>query len=136
MNGTDFEGINPLDKDASARKMNYWVSDKTNGFIKEIVTPASISPDHRMFLISTVYMRASWTVEAFTSTKHGLFCFKKDSIADCAKDFKWIMLNNVNLYYSKIDANGIPVNIYEVPFFKNRGSKHQLSLEIWKPVDD
>ena len=50
-----------------------------------------------MFLISTVYMRASWTVEAFTSTKHELFCFKKDSITDCAKDFKWIMLNNVNL---------------------------------------
>ena len=81
----------------SKRNYEKMFLDKTNGFIKEIVTPASISPDHRMFLISTVYMRASWTVEAFTSTKHELFCFKKDSIADCAKDFKWIMLNNVNL---------------------------------------
>ena len=32
--------------------------DKTNGFIKEIIQPTSVNPDHRMFLISTVYMKA------------------------------------------------------------------------------
>ena len=33
MNGTDFEGINPLDKDKSARKMNSWVSGESFGAI-------------------------------------------------------------------------------------------------------
>ena len=88
--------------------------DKTNGFIKEIVTPASITPDHRMFLISTVYMKAGWTVEAFTSTKHELFCYKKDPIADCAKDFKWIMLNNVNMVSEKSSCRSYGNGIFSI----------------------
>ena len=115
--------------------------DKTNGFIKEIIQPTSVNPDHRMFLISTVYMKArvhqtdaswrlkrvlfgvrwtlviaSWTVEASTSTKHDLYCFKKDPTAGCTKDFKWLVLNNVNMVRKYTKLNMILSKYFSVLF--------------------
>ena len=103
-------------------------SEKTNGFIKKMINEAGVSPDHRMFLISTIYMKAkvnrtgailglffidirwtlmkaSWTVKASTSEEHELFCFKKDSSSDCTRDFKWLFLNNVYMVCEKTKSS-------------------------------
>ena len=44
----------------SCNIINGWVSDKTEGRIKDIISPVNISPDTRLVLTNAIYFKASW----------------------------------------------------------------------------
>ena len=44
----------------SASKMNQFVSDQTNGLIKEVIPPSSLSSDTRLILINAIYFKGTW----------------------------------------------------------------------------
>ena len=46
--------------EASAKQINGWISKKTNGLIKDLVKAEAFSPDSRLMLANTVYMKADW----------------------------------------------------------------------------
>ena len=48
------------DGEAAAAQINKWISGKTNGLIKDLVTPAAFSDKSRVMLANTVYMKADW----------------------------------------------------------------------------
>jgi serpin B len=52
----DFEN-QPQD---ACNAINSWVSDKTEGRIKDIISPSNISPDTRLVLTNAIYFKASW----------------------------------------------------------------------------
>lgn len=64
--------ITPLDfsdSEAARNRINAWVEDKTEGRIKEIVTPGSLDAMTRLVLVNAIYFKADWTRkfnEAFT----------------------------------------------------------------------
>ncbi|AGD92155.1 putative serpin-like protein [Megavirus lba] len=51
----DFE--NP---DLVAQKINHYVENKTNGLIKDIISPKNINNDTIMILVNTVYFKSKW----------------------------------------------------------------------------
>jgi serpin B len=44
----------------ACNSINSWVSDKTEGRIKDIISPSNISPDTRLVLTNAIYFKASW----------------------------------------------------------------------------
>jgi len=46
--------------DASAKQINRWLSDQTEGLIKDLVKPEMFSDQSRVMLANTVYMKADW----------------------------------------------------------------------------
>ncbi|MBN2074791.1 MAG: serpin family protein [Dehalococcoidales bacterium] len=44
----------------SCKSINSWVSDKTEGRIKDIISPVNINPDTRLVLTNAIYFKASW----------------------------------------------------------------------------
>lgn len=51
------------DGEAAAKRINAWISDRTEGLIENLVTPAMFNPLSRAMLANTVYMNADWDVE-------------------------------------------------------------------------
>jgi serpin B len=56
MNTVDFKGA----ADAARLGINSWVSDKTEGKIKDLLAEGSIDSSSRLVLVNTVYLNASW----------------------------------------------------------------------------
>lgn len=50
------------DGEASAKHVNEWVKERTNGLIPTLVTKDFFTPDSRLTLVNTVYMKADWEV--------------------------------------------------------------------------
>lgn len=48
------------DKEGARRTINAWVSDRTAGRIKELLSPADISTETRLTLVNAIYLKAQW----------------------------------------------------------------------------
>ena len=58
--------VNFLNRKEAADRMNGWISDKTEGLIKDLIDENAIAGgDTRLFLINTIYFKCGWK-EAFT----------------------------------------------------------------------
>lgn len=57
-------GVTPLDfmrdRGGSCRTINDWVSDKTGGRIKDILSPASLGRETKLVLVNAIYFKAPW----------------------------------------------------------------------------
>lgn len=71
------ENIDFKNASEAAAKMNTWVSKKTNKKIKKLVNPTSLSKETKGFLISTLYLIATWQT-LFSSEKTKLANFYVD----------------------------------------------------------
>jgi serpin B len=66
---TDF-----ADAAGAAAQINDWVSDKTNGRIKDLISASAIKPQTRLVLTDAVYFKARWaTVFDKAASKPGVF---------------------------------------------------------------
>jgi serpin B len=67
----------------SRQEINNWVSDQTNGKIKDLFPQGSINSDTRLALANAIYFKASWN-EPFqaSNTKNGTFHLKDGSTVD------------------------------------------------------
>mgnify|MGYP001183587303 FL=1 len=48
------------DGDKAAKRINGWISDRTNGLIKDLVKPQTFNDQSRVMLANTLYMKADW----------------------------------------------------------------------------
>ncbi len=48
------------DGEKSAKDINAWVEKRTEGLIPTLVSPASFTPESRLTLVNTLYMKAQW----------------------------------------------------------------------------
>ena len=48
------------DGNKAAKRINGWISDRTNGLIKDLVTPDMFNDQSRVMLANTVYMNCDW----------------------------------------------------------------------------
>ena len=57
-------GVTPLDfirdREGSCRTINDWVSDKTRGRIKNILSPAILGRETKLVLVNAIYFKAPW----------------------------------------------------------------------------
>jgi len=60
------------DGDAAAKRINGWISERTEGLIDDIVSPDAFSPDSRLMLANTVYMKADWDQPFDANNTHDL----------------------------------------------------------------
>ena len=70
-------GLRPVDfgqPDEASEKINAWVADETEERIKDLVSPAIITPNTRLVLANAVYFKASW-LSSFekSNTREGAF---------------------------------------------------------------
>ncbi len=57
---TDFSNLNFSEQSPSATTINNWVTDKTNGYIKNIISPNDISKETAMVLTNAIYFKGKW----------------------------------------------------------------------------
>uniref|UniRef100_A0A182QDT7 Serpin domain-containing protein n=1 Tax=Anopheles farauti TaxID=69004 RepID=A0A182QDT7_9DIPT len=70
--GVDFKQVNFLNPNAAAAAANNWVTEKSRGTIREIVSPASLDPSTRILLASVIYFKGQWKHQ-FTKTEPQIF---------------------------------------------------------------
>lgn len=50
------------DPEACRRAINNWVSNETNGKVKDLIAPGALSPSTRLVLANAIYLKALWPV--------------------------------------------------------------------------
>jgi serpin B len=55
--------IDPSEREKAVLLINSWVSEKTNGKIKEIITPQSVSKLTRLILTNAIYFKGNWKLQ-------------------------------------------------------------------------
>ena len=55
---------------AAVNKINSWVSDQTAQKIKDLFAPSDITPDTKLVLTNTVYMKAAWAAPFHVEATH------------------------------------------------------------------
>ena len=71
------------DSEAARKAINAWVSDQTEGRIPELLAAGAITPEVRLTLVNTIYLKAAWlTPFSETGTKPGPFTRLDGSTVD------------------------------------------------------
>lgn len=60
--------------DAAAKRINGWVEDRTEGLIKDLVSPTAFNEQSRLMLVNTLYMDADWA-DPFDANNTGDYPF-------------------------------------------------------------
>ncbi|ETN64235.1 serine protease inhibitor [Anopheles darlingi] len=70
--GVEFQNVDFRNAQAAAATANQWVSTKTRGVIREILSPVSLDGSTRLVMASVIYFKGKWKYQ-FTQTKNEPF---------------------------------------------------------------
>lgn len=59
---SDVQSLDFNESEKSAAVINYFVEEKTNGKIKDLIKPEQISPNTRLILMNAIYFKGKWEV--------------------------------------------------------------------------
>ncbi|UFX99871.1 serpin-like protein [Megavirus baoshan] len=108
--------------DLVAQKINHYVENKTNGLIKDIISPNNIDNNTIMILVNTVYFKSKW--------KYG-FDVNKTSREKFGSEKKFVDLmnieNNFNYYENK------SFQVIEIPY---QDENYVLGIILPKIIPD
>lgn len=93
------------DTDKTAKKINAWCEEKTNGLIPEIVTPNMLSEDLATILINSLYFESPWQ-DSWNCREHDFTNFAGDS------DTREMLFAGTGTYYENDRATAFAQNYY------------------------
>ena len=93
------------DTDKTAKKINAWCEEKTNGLIPEIVTPNMLSEDLATILINSLYFESPWQ-DSWNCREHDFTNFAGDS------DTREMLFAGTGIYYENDRATAFAQNYY------------------------
>ena len=122
-------GIEKVDfgrKDETAKLINDFVDDSTNGLIKRIVNPTSINGATKLMLINAIYFSGKWKMPFETKPMN----FKVDGKA----------VNNINGMHATADFNQVKMKLLnsdkEIGIIEMPYKDDDFSMYLIQPPED
>lgn len=97
----------------AAAKINKWIEQTTEGVLKNVVSPSTLTPDMTMLLINTIFFKGSWV--------HG---FKLNQLERYKRNFYLTRENNFRMDFMETDekkfnyaeSDELKVQAVELPY--------------------
>lgn len=103
------ETVNFANRDDTSQIINYFVEEKTNGKIKDLIHPDNLNPNTRLVLINAVYFKGDWfhKFDETLTTKQNFYISETKTVpVDFMKTrgkFVWRILDNLDATALEMD---------------------------------
>ncbi|KAK4878222.1 hypothetical protein RN001_010728 [Aquatica leii] len=136
---SDIENIDFRTPDVTVRKVNKWVSDQTNNYIRDLLVPSDVDSTTKAILVNTLFFKANW-VKKFDKYKirtHDFYVNERETVPvdmlDTVEDIKYHEDDDLRAKFIELPYDGHSLSMVIVLPERKYGLSH-LEDNIHKVV--